>query len=69
MNMQEAAKQLQQSIGLPPSVAAVLIWRSDKFSGLKVWIDADYNGSLSGIPTAYAGYDVEVERRPSIVSH
>jgi len=66
MDMQQAASNLQRGIGLPPSVATVLIWNSDSFQGLKVWIDAAYRGKLPDIPAAYGGYTVLVERRPEI---
>ena len=69
MDMEQAAKSLKRTLDLPPSAATVLIWRSEQFSGLKVWIDDAYAGMLPEIPDAFEGFAVCVERRPSIIAH
>lgn len=69
MNMKRAALDLQNGLGLPASVATVLMWRGPDFTGLKVWLDPTYQGSLPEIPSTFEGYRVRVERRPAIVAH
>lgn len=69
MDMEHAAQSLQRSLDLPQSAVTVLIWNSELFSGLKVWIEDAYQGRIPEIPDAYEGYAVHVERRPSIFAH
>jgi len=66
MDMQQAARDLQRGLGLPLSVATVMIWQSPAFTGLKVWIDGSYSGWVPAIPARYEGFAVKVERRPRI---
>ena len=61
-DVQEAARQLRESLALPRSVATVSAWVENGKTYLMVRMDPRYAGRVS-IPPRFRSYRVEVQRK------